>query len=171
MAQRATLKSHEAMSEELRGASDRAAAIVIAAYVEELLLESLIDRLKLSDGKLLEELLGNGAPLSTFSNKILMAFAVGVVGATTRKDLDRIRKIRNACAHAVNPISMDAPDLKGTIEAFSPRKWGMLPDEKPWLPSEPRKRFEEACFKIASNLEAGVPRDPDDDGKPHPLLL
>ncbi len=59
----------------------------------------------------------NGAPLGTFSNKINLAEAVHLVGPRTRGDLDRIRKVRNECAHSVNPVSFHDDRLKALIAA------------------------------------------------------
>jgi hypothetical protein len=42
---------------------------------------------------------------STFSEKIWLAYFMGLIGPHARKDLDRIRNIRNECAHNMNPIS------------------------------------------------------------------
>jgi hypothetical protein len=40
-----------------------------------------------------------------------MAFVLGLIGPETRKDLDYVREIRNAFAHAKNIISFDTPEV------------------------------------------------------------
>jgi hypothetical protein len=53
---------------------------------------------------------GNGM-LSSFSNKIAIAHAFGLIGQKTRDDLDNIRIIRNAFAHAVDQIDFSQEDI------------------------------------------------------------
>lgn len=168
---RKPLKDYHEMYAELATASDRAAGIIAASYLEDALLDNILDKLKISSGKVIEELVGNGAPLGTFSNKIMLAHAIGVIGNDTRSDCDRIRKIRNECAHDVNPISFLHNDrIKGLSAALTPRLWGQIPHEEPYLPTDPRARYIEACEKIAGNLAWTIPRDADDEGDTHPLL-
>jgi hypothetical protein len=106
-----------------------------------------------ADDKTIEELISNGAPLGTFSNKIMCAAAVRLIGPRTRGDLDRIRKIRNASAHAVNPISFADQPLKDLAGALTPRALP-IPNSKPELPdrSQPRQRFQECCHQIYDQL-------------------
>lgn len=96
---RVVLMDYQAMRKEFDHATDRAVAILVAAYVEEALLDALLFRLGSKKEEAVGELLENGAALSTFSNKISLAQAVHLIGPRTRGDLDRIRKVRNECAH------------------------------------------------------------------------
>lgn len=99
MGKRQALKDYSAMRKEFDHASDRAVAILGAAYVEDAVLDALLAEIGVENPKIIEELLGNGAPFSTFSNKVIMASALGLIGPRTRGDLDRIRRVRNECAH------------------------------------------------------------------------
>jgi len=49
--------------------------------------------------------------VSTFSEKIWLAYFMGLIGPHARKDLDRIRNIRNECAHNMNPISFSEGEV------------------------------------------------------------
>lgn len=149
MAKRRALADYNAMRKEFDNASDRAVAILGAAYVEEALLDALLIRLGVKDETAVEELLENGAPLSTFSNKIILAEATHLIGPRTRGDLDRIRKVRNECAHSVNPVSFTDQRLKVLIAALTPRALPIY-GSKPELPdaSSPRERFQECCHQL-----------------------
>ncbi len=137
------------MRQEFDRATDRAVAVLGAAYVEEALLDALLIRLGIEDQSAVEQLLENGAPLSTFSNKINLAEAVHLIGPRTRGDLDRIRKVRNECAHSVNPIVFTDQRLQALIAALTPRTLPIY-GSKPELPdaSKPRERFQECCHQL-----------------------
>jgi len=70
-------------------------------------------------------------PLSTLSSKIVMAHALGIISSDTFKELEKIRKIRNAFAHSlvvlhfhsaeIAPISLPQPPpiaSKKPVEVF-----------------------------------------------------
>ena len=158
---RSRLKDYATMYEELTGSSDRALGILAATYLEENLLDAIIDKLRVSNKKIADELVGNGSPLGTFSNKIMMAEAIALIGPNTRGDCDRIRKIRNECAHEINPIDFTIGKISDLVKALSPRRWGGLAFETPSLPDDPRKRYIEACQKISDALYSGIPQEED----------
>lgn len=153
MGKRRALEDYSAMREEFDNASDRAVAILGAAYVEEAVLDALLAEIGIEDQKTIEELLGNGAPFSTFSNKIMMVSVLGLIGPRTRGDLDRIRKIRNECAHSVNPISFTDQKIMAWSAALTPRRLP-IPNVEAYLPdaSKPRERFQECCHQIYDQL-------------------
>jgi hypothetical protein len=153
MAKRAPLVDYKAMRKEFDNASDRVLGILGGAYVEDGLLDALLVRLGIDNPKTVEELIANGAPLGTFSNKIMCAESVRLIGPRTRGDLDRIRKIRNACAHSVNPVVFTGQPIKDFVSALTPRALP-IPHSKPHLPdiSTPRERFQECCHQIYDQL-------------------
>lgn len=155
MARRNTLKDYNALTSEFKHASDRAVGILGGAYVEEALLDALLFWLGMDSvqdrgaGKAIEELLGNGAPLGTFSNKIMLAEAVKLIGPRTRRDLDLLRKVRNHCAHSINPNQFADAPLSEWVSNLSPRALP-IPHSTAYLPdrSQPRQRFEECCHQL-----------------------
>jgi hypothetical protein len=66
---RKPLADREGIWTELQTANDRAAVILAATFVEEAILEAIIDSLKIEGADALEELIGNNAPLGTFSQQ------------------------------------------------------------------------------------------------------
>lgn len=88
--------------------SDRAAAVLGAALLDERLKEVFYSRLSENQDILLK---GSG-PLCTFSSRINLAFALQWVDSDTAHDLEVIRKIRNNFAHNIdNDLSFQTPSI------------------------------------------------------------
>lgn len=86
------------MMSELKKETDRGMAILGAAMLDEKLKTILTNFL--IKGKQAERLLnGPNAPIGTFSAKLDMAFAVGLISEDEYQDAEIIRKIRNDFAH------------------------------------------------------------------------
>jgi hypothetical protein len=86
----------------------RASAITLAALLESALESALRTKLISNPPKeSLNNLFGLNRILSTFWAKTEIAFALGLIGPQTRKDLDRVRTIRNAFAHAKGIITFE----------------------------------------------------------------
>jgi hypothetical protein len=133
---------------ELHSESDRSAAIIGAAFVEDALQRALLSRmrspLKSEDRK---RLFGANAPLSSFAGKIIIAYATYLIGPQTRDDFDCVREIRNAFAHTVGSLSFETPQVAvhcahlrlPSVFPASPQG----PHELPWPPppSEPRRLY------------------------------
>ena len=85
--------------------SDRGCALVLAANLDNrlrTLLESFF--VELSTKKLNAVFEGNGC-LATFSSRIKLSYALGLLGEDERHDLDIIRDIRNNFAHDESTIT------------------------------------------------------------------
>jgi hypothetical protein len=88
---------------------DRALADAIAQHFKAGLPPEDID-LVFDDSK--------AGPLSTLAAKGRVAFAIGIFGERTRRDLRRIRNIRNAFAHAIAKVDFNTPEIKKACEAL-----------------------------------------------------
>jgi hypothetical protein len=100
------------------GESDRAAIVLGAAQMDELLTTILTRRLIESKNEWFDF---NG-PFGTFSAKIDTALAVGVINRSFAGNIHLVRKIRNQCAHNiqsvdlnVNPVSQWITDLAASF--------------------------------------------------------
>lgn len=91
------LKFLDALNKE----SDRGAALIAAAMLDDLLGRSILAFLIAHEEtkRLLE---GFNAPLGTLSARALCAFALGVLSEEEFRECERIRKIRNVFAHNVH---------------------------------------------------------------------
>ena len=93
-------KRFMALVEEMNGESDRAVAIVGAAWVEEALSDSITSFLQVHE-EAHKRLFRSNAPLASFSSKIDLSKLLGIVSDTIWSDLHRIRDIRNEFAHHI----------------------------------------------------------------------
>lgn len=109
--------SYNRMVDTYRGESDRAAAILGSSFVEAML-EDLL-KVYLVDDKAVSELFKGDRPLATFSAKINIAFAVGLLPPNVRTDLDKIRKIRNHFAHHPEETNFSASPARDFCGALS----------------------------------------------------
>ena len=64
--------------------------------------------------------------ISSFSKRIEMAYAMGIIDKAYRKKIDLIREIRNACAHARFPLSMEKQVLRDACKALLAATWNDL---------------------------------------------
>ena len=89
---------------EFQSETDRAAAILAAAYVDDLLckllLASFVDNSETSTS-----LVKNEHPLGTFSSRISTSYAFGLITEDEHYDLDQLRVIRNRFAHKLIGLS------------------------------------------------------------------
>jgi hypothetical protein len=135
----------------------RGAAILRATDVENALRKSIRRWLNLGP-KMRDELFGSNGPGGTFTNKIIIAHALGIFGDKTRQNLDIIRTIRNAFAHAAHPIRFDDPDIATLCEylevpdpiRFGDVKGPLSPD--PESSSAAREKYRMTCENTAQNL-------------------
>lgn len=89
----------------------RGAAILGAVLVEESLRLLLVANMRCTNRATADSLFGPMKPLSSFSAKIDLGFALGHYGDRTKCDLHRVREIRNAFAHARRLIDFSTPEV------------------------------------------------------------
>ena len=94
----------------IQGEPDRGAVLSAAAALDDLLEELIANFLRdnSSSKKLLD---GFNAPLGTFSSRILMANALGLLTVEEHEDLGTIRRIRNYLAHKWSDVSFSTDEL------------------------------------------------------------
>lgn len=102
--------------EEVHQASDRTAAIVLASWVERSLEQSIINALPRHDDKTISKLLERDGALNSFYGKIHLGFALGLYDASVVDNLEAIRRIRNAFAHAALAIHFETQQVIDEVE-------------------------------------------------------
>ena len=131
----------ENMVVELGRAGHAAHALYVASNLEVSLEDLLALYMPNLSNTLKEKLFVGYGPLSSFSAKIDIAYALGLIPASLRRDLHAIRDIRNAFAHTTERLHFDS--LKMT------RLLGKFPD---YTPSCDRLSFYlsklESCYAI-----------------------
>lgn len=116
--------------------SDRAAAILAGSFVEHHLAVFL--KAFLVEDPEIDELFHGFGPLSTFSQRISMSAAMGLISKPIRNELRAIKDIRNHFAHHPVEATFDDPDLDKPFNKlpissdpiFNPKGDGPLKDRK-----------------------------------------
>lgn len=108
--------------------SDRALAVLYSSLVEVLIKRLLNAKIRSelnSDDR--DRLFGPQGPVGTFSSRIIVAYAFGLIGPDTRFNLDLIREIRNVFAHSRKPLSFDTKQVRAACAHLKiPDIWGAL---------------------------------------------
>jgi len=108
----------EAVRREFETESDRAAAIVVAAMLDEalgLLLQKKLVSPVSRENSILD---GSEAPLQSFSARINASFQLGLISRFMARDLHLIRKIRNEFAHEPLGRTFDSETIKARVTAL-----------------------------------------------------
>lgn len=137
-----------ALVQEIETQTDRGAAIVGAAWVEEEL-QASIESFLSKEKKAWERLFRKSGPLSSFSAKIDLALLLGIVSAVIASDLHIIRDVRNEFAHSIldkNSLSpsFSTPHIKDKCLALR------CVEHEAHL--DPRASFIRACAVLNSDL-------------------
>jgi hypothetical protein len=138
---------------EMHNGSDRVAAILGSALVENELLHLLETRFWDEGDR--EALFHNkGAPLQTFSSRILISKALGLISSAMAAELNRVRAIRNMFAHALLSVDFAHPDVAAYCENLRPSDANMLSwegeDDRELPPA--RVRFEKSCWHLTTTM-------------------
>ena len=103
--------------------------IVGASRIDDLLLETLRMFLLPRRAKDQDELLEGDTPLSTFSARIKMCRRLGLIDETLYLAVDRLRTLRNLCAHSVSfdhtkpPVREHVAELRKHITGRHSYQW------------------------------------------------
>ncbi len=137
----------EAIEKEVEDASDRSAAIVVAAVIDRYLEWAILEALDRKDDKTRRNLTSNGGALDGFFSKIHLAYAMGLINRQKRNELDLIRRIRNTFAHSAKNITFDTSSITEECKTFKPlRALGPNPSA--------RTKYISACNRITKILIA-----------------
>jgi DNA-binding MltR family transcriptional regulator len=137
-----TVQKMEAISAEVMAQTDRGAAIISAAILDELLEEALKRRLILTTTLTQTLFNSENGVLCHLAQKIDIAFAVGIISTELRNDLHTIRRIRNRFAHKIEPLTFENAEIS---------KWCTSLFTKSDL-ALPRHRFLISCGRISMVL-------------------
>jgi len=103
-----TARSFNDVQKELTEQTDRGAALVAAAYLDDALKEMLQKYFAGEQRTVDGAFKGNGL-VASFSNRIALAYFLGLLTETERRDMNLIRRIRNDFAHVHESISFNEP--------------------------------------------------------------
>jgi hypothetical protein len=133
---------------EFRSQSDRVVAILTGSYLEALLKDLLTAKVKM-EPDLVESLLFKN--LQSFRYKIDTVYSrkVGLITEDERRDLHKIRKIRNQFAHRFVDLSFDSNDIRQMCYALRLSEIGEQP-------KTPRDCFIKAAVRLMVELSARI---------------
>lgn len=104
---------------ELANESDRSVAIVATSIMENVLQQAILNVLPEQERKVTDRMFTLDGPLRDFHSKILMARAIKLIPDEVEAELQLMRLIRNAFAHAVVPVSFETPEIEALMEEFT----------------------------------------------------
>jgi len=131
------MAAYSRMADTYAQESDRAAAVLGGSFVETMLLD-LLRAYLVADPKV-EELFEGDRPLATFSARINVAFALGLLPPNLYSDLNLVRHIRNHFAHHPNATSFNVSPARercGALSIVRVDSGQAVEDAKNWPPRQ-----------------------------------
>jgi DNA-binding MltR family transcriptional regulator len=135
------------LGKQLESESDRGAALVGLAFLDELL--KRLFEAKMHVGKITKKLLEYPGALSTASARSDVAISLGWIGAKTYRDLVTLRQIRNKFAHAHEPMKFADAPIQKLCAKLNLREGKM----KGLFHTTERRQFMWAAASVAFRLE------------------
>lgn len=104
-----------AFTKSLWGENDRGAIILSASSIELTLERQIKRQMPHLNSEERSYLFDFNGPVGTFSSKIRIANAIGIIGRQIYRKIDLVREMRNACAHSREPISFQTPAIYNAV--------------------------------------------------------
>jgi len=147
---RKPFQSIRACYEELQGTSDRACALVAVALLDQQLMTLLRTKMIDLNSEETDKLFYSyQSVFSTFSSKIMAAWAFGLITKEERENMSHIRRIRNVFAHSVVKIGFKEPLI---TEECTKLIFPDLPDADQIHMENPRFNFEKSVVSQYTRL-------------------
>lgn len=73
----------------------------------------------LNDTEIETQFFGKNANFGSFSIRTDLCYLIGLITAEEKRDLDIMRRIRNAFAHGTAPLSFESAPVKSAIQSMS----------------------------------------------------
>ena len=89
--------------------NDRAVALIAACIIDDILEISILTKFRHLNSDERKRLFDPDQPLSSFSAKIRIAYALDLIDRPQQQNLDCVRSIRNAFAHITRPLEFRHP--------------------------------------------------------------
>ena len=140
----------------LRAESDRGAVILAGSMIDDMLTQALKDRMPLINSEEKNRIFAFEGIAATFSSRVKLAQAMGIINRGSRHLIDLIREMRNACAHSRQPINFTTPVLYQALCSAMP---GIATDARNREKSFPRGMFYLMCGVLADSINGEVGPD------------
>lgn len=133
--------------DELRKETDRGLSLVGAALIDDKLQETI--QSFCVENRSVRRLLTDGnAPLGTFSSRIEVCYALGLIDEFEYQEIGLIRKVRNEFAHAKHGTNFQSSKIIGLCSSLK----SDLPEGANYSVSDPRFRFTNAVVSLVLRL-------------------
>jgi Mannitol repressor len=107
-----TLEELQAAIKDFGSQTDRGVAIIAVSILEQMLEIVLTQRMMPLTAKRYARMFGRMGPLSSFSAKIELALALGVISENLYYQIDALRDVRNTFAHRIGALTFEHPDVQ-----------------------------------------------------------
>jgi mannitol operon repressor len=136
-----------ALSQELNKETERGEVLLAAAYLDYLLGELIATKIVVApeESKNLGLFEGPTAPLATFSARLRVAYAFGLLSKDEYDDINLIRDIRNKFAHQLTGLSFSA-------DAIAVRCHRLISAKVDGEPSTIRECFSKASIRLMVDI-------------------
>jgi len=128
--------------------ADRGTALVAAAWLDDAL-EACIRAAFRPDKNTVDDIFRPDGPLGSFSARIKLAYLLDLVEGTARKDLDRIRRIRNDFAHSRGDLRFTTATIRDSCAQLHGAKACRLGS---WTLRSPKQKFVVTVYFLAEYL-------------------
>ena len=135
-------------------AEDRSYVLIAVAFVEQALEDAILTRCTAKySGTQREILFGGDRPgaLNGFFSKIVLGSALGLYSQLFQEDLDKLRHIRNAFAHAKGVIDFETAEISAAC-SFHITDYFSVTDQMLEALAQPHERFTLAVFVAISTF-------------------
>jgi hypothetical protein len=109
--------AHAPIVAEIEKQSDRAAAIVATAFLEEQLVETIKACLA-DEPQIINRIFKGQGPLASLSAKIDLGLLLKIYGKRDHRQLVTIKDVRNKFAHGVRPLAFESQDIARCATIF-----------------------------------------------------
>ncbi len=157
-----TQEEVEKLIADLRNVDDRSAAIIGSMLVEDALRALLLSGMIKLNSDMRKDLFGPQRPLESFSARIGIAHAFGLLDKRSYAHLTTIKDVRNIFAHAPRAIKFHTPEIWRLTEKLKAtnmlRVYASTPTDhyQSGLLSAPRNLFLTMCRFYEKSLRATV---------------
>ncbi|QAU47215.1 hypothetical protein [Bradyrhizobium guangzhouense] len=153
--QQGSMEDFAEFNKQIRSEENDRGAALLAVTNADMALTQVIYNVLRPDDVAKDRLEQEGGPLQSFGQRITMGRVLGIYGSDTQHNLDLLRHIRNAFAHAHIPITFQTKEVVDAISLFK-----NLPLFPPYIldsqlkeaPEDPRARFHHHCEWATHNL-------------------
>lgn len=89
--------------------------LTAASDLEDGLEAAILTQIRSRNSDMRQRMFGFGGPIGTFSNKIMMAYALGLLTDESHARFEAVRALRNAFAHARRGLSFETPEVRAVV--------------------------------------------------------